>query len=205
MSASKYNKIILFDFDGTLIKGDSLYRFLIHCNGLLNFIITSLLFIPTYLLFKTGVIDRNKAKEKLVNSFLNGMDKELFDEKCNSFQPILYSLLRPNAISAIEYYKSRNCYIVIITASIENYIKPFADNLGVDYVIATKLKSTETKIDGHFETKNCYGIEKLKRIAAEIPWFEDTDIITYGDSKGDLELLKISSTFIYRSLKLVEL
>jgi len=65
-------------------------------------------------------------------------------------------------------------------------------------LIGTKLGTVNDKISGQISGKNCYGSEKVRRIKemVDITGFDEIEV--YGDSKGDLELMKIATKRFYK-------
>ena len=58
-------------------------------------------------------------------------------------------------------------------------------------LITTQLEIIDNKITGNLKTKNCYGIEKVNRIKAEINLEKYNKIIAFGNGKGDHEMLQL--------------
>ena len=89
----------------------------------------------------------------------------------------------------------------IVSASIYNWIKPFASDLGIRDILSTEIEvDGEGCLTGFFSNKNCYGQEKVVRLLEQIPDLENNYLIVYGDSKGDSQLLKYANESHYRAL-----
>ena len=87
------------------------------------------------------------------------------------------------------------------SASIYNWIKPFASDLGIRDILSTEIEvDGEGCLTGFFSNKNCYGQEKVVRLLEQIPDLENNYLIVYGDSKGDSQLLKYANESHYRAL-----
>ena len=64
--------------------------------------------------------------------------------------------------------------------------------------LATQMEVLDGSLTGRLQGKNCYGPEKVRRIN-EVVDKSDYDItFAYGDSRGDLEMLKMSDKPCYR-------
>ena len=89
--------------------------------------------------------------------------------------------------------------MMIISASIENWVEPFARYLGIDYILCTQVETDLNGIlTGAFLTSNCYGAEKVKRLVTFFPDRKSYYLIVYGDSKGDRELLAYADEKYYK-------
>jgi HAD superfamily phosphoserine phosphatase-like hydrolase len=109
----------------------------------------------------------------------------------------LNNIVKPKAIDKIKYYINQGHKVVIVTASIECWLRVWCDNNNLE-LIATKLEVKNKTITGKFETKNCYGPEKVNRIN-EVYNLSDYDYIyAYGDSRGDKEMLAIADKRYYK-------
>lgn len=71
--------------------------------------------------------------------------------------------LRKEAIKKINFHKKCGHTIVVISASMESWLKKWCDQQSVD-LIATKLEIKNSKLTGKFLTKNCHGKEKVLRL-----------------------------------------
>jgi HAD superfamily phosphoserine phosphatase-like hydrolase len=80
------------------------------------------------------------------------------------------------------------------------WVKPFANQLGVD-CLATKLEFSQGVFSGRFNSPNCYGEEKVIRLKQLLGELDNFYIYTYGDSKGDREILSISNEKFYKYFK----
>ena len=125
-----------------------------------------------------------------------------FDNYCRSFcKEYLPEFIHPKALDEIQKYKSDSASVFIVSASPENWIIPWASLLDVD-VIATKLESIDGKITGKIIGENCNGSEKVIRIKKAIDLSEFSEIVAFGDSKGDLEMLELADKKYYKLFKI---
>ena len=179
-------KIYAFDFDGTLTTKDTLLEFIRFAKGTLAFGLGFLRYTHLLVLMKLGFYPNWKAKQKVFAHFFKGMSIDDFDALCQEFAASSKHLLRPKGIEAINKAQSEGSEVLIVSASIDNWVQPFFANVKV---LGTQIEVVDDKLTGRFLTKNCYGQEKVNRILALYPNRQDYHLTAFGDSKGDKELL----------------
>lgn len=80
--------------------------------------------------------------------------------------------------------------VVIVSASIGAWIRPWAQSRGIDCVLSTEADSDKSgRLTGHFSTLNCHGHEKARRITEAFPDAAAAETYAYGDSSGDDAML----------------
>lgn len=204
MSAERAGKPVVaaFDFDGTLTRRETLLPFLLHTLGAAAVARHALILSPTLAGYGLGMVRNDVAKEKVFIQCLAGMGMGELQRKGESFAAhVLPGLLRHGAMQRFEWHKQRGHRCVVISASLELYVRPWGQRAGFDDVIATHL---ETRDDGHVTGKlsgaNCYGIEKVRRLEALLGARDDYSLYAYGDSRGDRELLSLADYPYYRQI-----
>ncbi len=191
--------IAAFDFDNTITTKDTLFHFLKFTFGKLSFYKKMIFLIPILLLFKLKIYSNQKTKEKVLTMFLKGMDFNFFKIKCDNFAAEIKKIENIHAIKKLNWHKENLHKIVIISASVEDWIIPWANQHNIDLVLATKLEVLEGKLTGKIHLKNCNGVEKTKRLLEYFPAKSEYVLYAYGDSNGDKELLKLAEFSFYRS------
>jgi phosphatidylglycerophosphatase C len=191
-------KLILFDFDGTITRKDSLIVFIKYVIGDFNYYKGLLILSPMLLAYKLKIISNNIAKEKLIAHFFKGWDKIEFQSIANNYSiEKIDEIIRPKALERIKWHQEKGHTVVIVSASVECWLKGWCkkNNLGL---IGTKLEVKNNKLTGKFSTKNCYGIEKVNRIKEKYNLSDYNTIFAYGDSGGDKEMLSIADKKHYK-------
>jgi phosphatidylglycerophosphatase C len=190
-------KIIVFDFDGTITRKDTFLEFIKFSRGNYRFYKMFLIFAPILLAMKLNLYPNWKAKKKIFSCLYRNVKISQFNEWCKEFSFEIDKIVRLKAIDAILKHKNNKDKIIIISASIENWIKPWAKNLGIEIVLGTRIETNNGLITGNFLSKNCYGEEKVKRLLEIYPLRNEYELIAYGDSKGDRELILYSDKGYY--------
>ncbi len=190
--------IAFFDFDGTITRKDSLIEFIKYAKGNYEFYRGLFEISPILLQYKLRLVSNHEAKERLISHFFKGCDILTFQKISHRFAlEELDKIIRPRALEKIRWHQEKGDKVLIVTASLEDWIKEWCKREGIE-LIGTKLEIEDEKITGNFATANCYGQEKVKRIL-ELYDLDDYEIIyAYGDSKGDKELLEQATESFYR-------
>ncbi len=190
--------IALFDFDGTITTDDSLIKFIRFVVGDLKTLWGMVFLSPMLVVYKLKLIPNYKAKQMMLSYFFKGMDKQQFQKIAEEYSlKHIDTILRPKAMEKITWHKELGHKVIVVSASIECWIRPWCDQNGLD-LIATKIEVKDGFITGKFLTKNCYGIEKASRVK-EAYNLDDYDYIyAYGDSRGDKELLGLADKSFYK-------
>ena len=204
MSAAQENKPVVaaFDFDGTLTRRDTLFPFLLYVVGWSEFIRHVFVLIPTLAGYGLGMIRNDIAKERVFTRFLSGMDIGVLQHKATQFsEKKLPSLLCIEAMKRLDWHKQQGHRCVVISASLELYVHPWALKAGFDDVIASRLETQEDgRITGNLSGENCFGIEKVRRLEALLGSRSGYTLYAYGDSRGDKELLISADHAYYRQI-----
>lgn len=188
----KKDVIAAFDFDGTITKKDSLPHFIIFCVGKLRFVTGLLIFSPVLLLYKMGIVENWKAKEIMFSYFFKGWPIDNFNKKCRSYSNLIKDIVRDSTIDKIREHQQANHTVVIVSASISNWIKPWAFENKIAEVIGTEIEINNGLVTGKFASHNCYGQEKVNRLQEKYPNRKSYILYAYGDSRGDKELLEFA-------------
>ena len=186
-------KIYCFDFDGTLTTSDTLLEFIKYAKGRSRFLMVFLMYSPLLVLMKLHLYPNWKAKQRIFAHLFAGMRIEKFDALCRGFAEESQHLLRPKGITLLHEALVAGTQVFIVSASIDNWVRPFFDirNLKGVQVLGTQIEVEDGKLTGRFKSNNCYGKEKVHRIAEALKSFErsEYEIEAFGDSRGDKEML----------------
>ena len=196
-------KIYAFDFDGTLTTKDTLLEFIRFAKGSGQMFRGFLLFSPLLLLMKLHLYPNWKAKQQLFSYFFKGMNIDDFNALCKHFAEQNKHLLRPAGIEKVrQAIEEEQATVLIISASIDNWVRPFFDEIDKKIqVLGTQIETKEGRLTGQSTTKNCYGQEKVNRLTALYPHREAYDLIAFGDSRGDKELLDFADKGFYKPFR----
>ena len=181
--------IVAFDFDGTLTFRDSFMAFLAWRSQRSRFAAGLARLAPAALVYAT-TRDRARFKTAAVTEFLGGTGRAALEAEARRFaMEMSPRLLREDAVRCWESWRRRGARLVIVTASPETIVQPFARDLGADCLIGTRLAfDAADRVTGEFEGGNCRGPGKVTRLEAVFGGGVRLEA-AYGDSGGDREML----------------
>lgn len=194
-------RISFFDFDGTITTKDTLLEFVKHSRGTFYFYLGFLLTSPWMVAYKLKVISNQTAKEQFLRFFFRNYPLEKFRQHCESFaQQGIPGLLRPKALEEIKKLQEAGAEVVIVSASPENWIRPWADQTGVQ-LLSTRLITKNDRITGKILGRNCHGEEKVRRIKETYTLTDYDEIYAYGDTSGDKPMLALANISFYKPFR----
>lgn len=194
--------IAVFDFDGTITRKDTLLEFIRFTRGNRKFYGCFLLFSPLLIAMKLKMLPNWQVKQRMFSFLYRGVSIEMFNQWGAEFYAIIDHMLRPKAMEALKLHRINKDKIVIISASVENWIAPWAIKNNIDTIVATKIEiDKKGLLTGRFLTKNCYGQEKVNRFLELFPNRSDYQLVAYGDSRGDREMIEFADDGFYNVFK----
>jgi len=193
--------LVAFDFDGTLTIRDSFIAFLVWRAGVLGAAIRGLTLIPAILGY-IGHRDRGRLKSALIRAFLHGVSLDSARRDAQRFaDEEAGRLFRPDARACWNAWRDRGAHLVIVTASPEFLVSPFADALEAERLIGTRLAlDGHGRISGVLDGPNCRGPEKVTRLKAAFGAPLEL-AAAYGDTSGDTEMLAAAREAGFRVFK----
>ncbi|MEC9206016.1 MAG: HAD-IB family hydrolase [Pseudomonadota bacterium] len=194
-------KIAFFDFDGTITKSDTFVRFIRFFSGDTKFFLGLFFLLPKLIAYKFKIISNQFIKESIITYFFKGVSEDIFREKALEFSLTKIDfLVRKDAMQKILWHRNNGHKIVVVTASVDYWIKPWCDKNSIE-LVSTRLEIKNNILTGLLLSKNCVGPEKVKRIKEKYELSDYEYIYAYGNSKGDDEMLKMASEGFYRIFK----
>jgi HAD superfamily hydrolase (TIGR01490 family) len=193
--------VAVFDFDGTIMRGDSLRSFLLAVVGAPRWWGGLIVLSPRLLLYMLGMIPAWRVKEIVLTHFFAGWPEDQLRAAAEKFATDeLSQLVKPAALERLRWHQQQRHHTILISASPELYLRPWARSVGIDEISCTRLATEQGVITGRILGKNCRGPEKVERLLALLGDRSRYCICAYGDSDGDKELLALADHAYYRAL-----
>ena len=185
--------IVAFDFDGTLTIRDSFTAFLRYRAGPLGWAIGLAKMAPALAAY-IGDRDRGRIKAASVREFLHGVERQALEAEAERYADQVWDrFMRPDALACWKAWGEKGAHRVIVTASPETTVAPFARRLGAEGLLGTQLVfDSQDRVTGAFAGENCRGAEKVRRLRAA--YGDDMTLAAaYGDTSGDTEMIAIAA------------
>jgi len=203
--ASASRPVAVFDFDGTLLAGDTLLILHRLVRSPWGQLIDGLQLLPALLLWKSGQRSTAWFKQRVLQQLLTpAMQQRSAEQRTalleQSLANALWRQLRPEGLARLEWHRQQGHRIVIVSASPRCLLQPIAERLGVE-LIATETSDPRSGAPIQLSSANCKGPEKIRRLQA---WLQHqplshTELHAYGDSRGDRDLLQHAAYPHWRS------
>lgn len=186
--------LVLFDFDGTLSQKDTFFQFIFYTKGKSAVYFTLLKNSFNILLFLLGLVSAEELKLRLFSALFKDCTRAELRNKGKQFAEHIQSTnsYRKEILDKLTHYKINGATIYVVSASLDVWIHPICENLGVK-AICTEVALEEDRFKEKFKTKNCNGDEKANRILSELNLKEFSKVIAYGNSKGDAAMLQLAN------------
>lgn len=195
--------VAAFDFDGTITKRDTLISFLTFTAGKWQTAKKLTFLSPQLISYLLKLCSRQEIKEAVLDRFFKGMPYHQLEEMGEAFakSSTLSRLIHPAALKRLEWHRRQNHRCILISASIDTYLKPWSIQKGFNELICSKLEVDQKGIvTGHLDGLNCWGAEKERRLLEVVGPRENYILYAYGDSRGDQELLSLADYPFYRKM-----
>lgn len=195
--------VAAFDFDGTLTWRDTLLPFLHRLLGKPRLLWVLLTCSPWLAAYVLRLISNHRAKAVLLRAALAGRSVTAVERSAQAFvredMPLQW---RPWGMRQLAQHQQAGHRCVLVTASTSPYMHLVGASLAVDAVLCTEMEVADGRYTGRMATANCHGEEKVRRLQA---WLRQEygagpapELHAYGDTQGDLPLLRMAGTAWYR-------
>lgn len=181
-----------FDFDSTIVRGDSIIpftRFLVRRRFPAALQLLHLAW--AIFLHHARLYNNNDVKRVFARQFRGHPVAEV-EALCREFcETTLKPLVYPQARERIRSHRQQGHKVIIASASFAVYLEEFGKQLGADVVIGTILEEADGAYTGRLASTNCIKEEKIGRLRA-LPDFREINLsasFAYSDHIYDLPML----------------
>ncbi len=186
-------RVAAFDVDGTLTTRDCVVPFMRRVAGTPR-LVGGMLRAPGGLVSAAARRDRDALKAASAAAAFAGRDITRVQAEADAFARSVFSdRLRSDVLASLRSHQEAGETVVLVSASYELYLRPLAQLLGADDVLAVRLEVDDGQLTGRLDGPNCRGPEKVRRLHE---WLDlhaggrpAVHVTAYGDSAGDRELL----------------
>ncbi|MBP1745332.1 MAG: HAD-superfamily hydrolase [Firmicutes bacterium] len=189
--------IVVFDLDGTLIKGQSQRLFLNYVFK--KRMIGSLPYariISWFVLRKIGIAHHPRKTMEYGFRFLQGLDTSQFDRMIGDFfsKSLQHAFFR-NAKELVQKHNNGRSEIMLVSNAIEPIVKKAGSHLGIKNCVGTKLEIKNNKLTGKIAGNIMLGFNKIHPIKSHVANNNLTlaDSWAYSDHISDLPVMEMVS------------
>jgi putative phosphoserine phosphatase/1-acylglycerol-3-phosphate O-acyltransferase len=183
-----------FDMDGTLLRGESQFSFLLYClrcGTAPPF--RSLIVAIRYACYLLGLSqDARQLRASGFALFQDVSAKQLEAIGTEFFKSKLAHRIRRQSVALVAAHKKYGHTTVLVTSACELVARPFAAQFGFDAIIATRLHTQDGFYTGDRELPEPYGAGKRQIVEkfCEQHSISPRDSFAYTDHHTDLSLLE---------------
>ena len=184
--------LAIFDFCDTIFDGQSVSYFL-------NFLESKLLIykkIYLKIIKKIGRVssyDSKIYKERLMQPLCGMRESAMNEYSAEFYNKVIVKRLHKIVMDKLLFHKQEGHIVAVVSGGFDAYLKYFAKDYGVNYLLCTKLEF----INGTFTSKilgnECLGNEKV-RLLRDTLNLDNYDLLNsycYSDARSDLPLFSL--------------
>lgn len=183
-----------FDFDGTLTTGDTLMPFLKFVVGKPVYYIKLLMISPVLVAYFLKLLRNDVAKQWVLKWYLSGYERDTLFALGEEFsRKVIPQMLRPEGMEKLRWHQAQGHDCILVSASLDVYLVNWSVSAEFDAVLCSELENVQGVVTGKLYGENCFGKEKVARIKDWLAGRKPEETFAYGDSKGDMPMLKLVS------------
>ena len=141
----KEREIVVFDFDGTLTRKDTLLEFIKFAKGRWRFYLGILFLSPILIAYLLHLYPNDKAKQVVFRYFFRDMPYNKFKQLGEDFSTHINSIINVPILEKLESYYEAGATIYVISASIIEWVEPWCKAHHVSQVLGTLIEVSEDK------------------------------------------------------------
>jgi HAD superfamily hydrolase (TIGR01490 family) len=187
-------RLVLFDFDGTLTRGDTFGAFLLFAVpwGKLLAGVFLLVFRLPALLFLEKDERAERAKAAILQIYFGGKShRELQGLGSAFYEKRLTKMLRQEILDMLRSSRLAGDTVAVVSASMDIWLRPFCESEHI-ILICTELEYKNGIFQGSFSTPNCNRQQKARRIREAFQLTDFQHVVAYGNSAGDYAMFELA-------------
>lgn len=190
--------LALFDFDGTITDREMFADFMRIAVSRRRLVIGSVFFAPLVIGYKLGFVSGSVIRAAVVRFGFRGVRADHIQEAGRRFSDdILPDVLRPEALARIQWHKAQGDTVVVVSGALDVYLIHWCRRHELD-VICSALEVQDGLLTGRYRGRQCVGEEKSRRVREACKMDEFPVVYAYGDTKEDLDMLRMADKRYYR-------
>ena len=183
--------LALVDFDHTVTTCDTYSRFLRSVATPAQLSAAKWTIGPWLLGYKSRLVSAAALRTRVTRITFAGRDAAEIDiAGQHHAHEVLPGLLRPEMMERIESHKARGDTVVIVSASLDAYMRPWCEMHGLA-LICNRLEAVDGRLTGRYLGGD-RGMHKAADIRARYDLTRFDRVHAYGDSSEDKPMLALA-------------
>lgn len=185
----------LFDFDETLLAINSSgigFKVLKDGGYLSRTFMLRMMF--ALIMSKAGIINEKRMAKTFLTFYKGRELKPFIDSAQEFYEEYLQPNLAPQVLEKLRWHQAQGHQTVLVTGSIDYYLKPVMTDLGIDHLLCTYLEVGEDGLlTGRSKGPICVGDEKvhMANALASEHGIDLSESYAYGNSEMDIPMLEL--------------
>lgn len=185
--------LALFDFDGTITQKDAFTPFLLFASLKRRKLFVLACLWPCILLYKLGIFPAHKMRPLIAFFCFMGKEVKTLDTLGQDYaRSVLPKNMRTTSLDRIRWHKERGDHVIVVSASLDTYLKPWCKSMGVDLICST-LEKRGQHYTGRYVQGDCSYEQKSDRVKDAVRLENYQRIFAYGDTREDKQLLALAT------------
>ena len=189
-------RLALFDFDGTIYKGDSMRDFACFLNRRKYYTTLVIIAIP-YALSFLGIISGESVKRLFMKRCFGGKTKRELTVAGKDFFSKYHEHLFSSARTYIAACRKEGVRCVVVSASCSEWLLPFCEALEVELLCTELEYSPDKTATGNWTGQQVKGKGKVAIVRSRLPLSEYDEISAFGDSAADKALKTVAHSYYH--------
>jgi HAD superfamily hydrolase (TIGR01490 family) len=192
-------RVVLFDMDRTLVRVNTMGRFLRHefRRGRIGARQLGSVLVWRFQ-YRWGWLDAQAAAERIMGWYEGESETEQRQNVADWFERNVTAFISPRAREAVERHRAAGDRLVLVSVTHHLICERVAASFGIGDVLCTRLEVQDQKLTGRIVPPLCFGPLKVacvqRFLASNGHGWGDT--VAYSDSISDLPLLSAAHTAV---------
>ena len=186
-----HKNLALFDFDGTLYDKDSFTWFIFYVHSKRHIALQGFKVLPYIQSYYLGFYPAHHMRSKLFHAMFKQAEVSEIDAYAKRYAELLIKGLNPALYSQLKQHQSLGDDIVLVSASIDIYLKYVCEILSID-LICTQVEQDQQRYTGRYLTADCSCEYKAQRIQEKYELDSYHAVYAYGNSIEDKQMLSLA-------------
>lgn len=190
--------LALFDFDGTITTRETFPDFMRFAVPPTRLAIGKVLLAPLIAGYRMGAIPGVRVRARIVRFGMRGMAEAHYLELGRRFaNEVLPGVIRAEALDRIAWHRRHGDEVVVVSGGFDAYLVHWCAAHGLA-LACSSLEARDGRLTGAYRGAQCVREEKVRRVRERYDLAAFDHIHAYGDTKEDLEMLRIANRRYYQ-------